>query len=37
MNAQRILSISPLGLKSPNPTVDKDVKAKYMQAIKLNP
>jgi len=30
MNAQKILSKSFLGLKSPNPTVDSEVKAKYI-------
>jgi hypothetical protein len=35
MNAQASLSMLPLGLKSPNPTVDREVNAKYMQTTKL--
>lgn len=33
IKAQISLSWSLLGLKSPNPTVDKDVNAKYITAI----
>ena len=33
INAHMSLSRSLLGLKSPNPTVDKEVNAKYMTAI----
>tara|TARA_B110000285_G_scaffold211340_1_gene253949 strand:- start:368 stop:514 length:147 start_codon:yes stop_codon:yes gene_type:complete len=32
IKAHKSLSASLLGLKSPNPTVDRDVKAKYMTA-----
>jgi len=36
MNAQNILSKSFLGFKSPNPTVDSEVKAKYITNIVIS-